>query len=333
MSQVGAGKSSLLSAVIGEMEKEQSSGPGSAVTLRGRVAYVPQVAFIKNATLRDNITFGLPFERERYDRVLEACALLPDLEVLEAGDRTEIGEKGINLSGGQRQRVSLARAVYSGRDVFLLDDPLASVDAHVGRHIFSQVLDSDTGMLRGKTRLLVTHSMTYLPAMDRILVMKEGRVLHSCTYEEMKGLDRDSEAWHFIQKYCLTKEEEEESSSENEGEGTTKIQDGSKKLNGNANVVSGGGDSNGLVSNGGRRSGPDDPVGRSTLTTAERMETKSVKKTVYFYYLRAMGAVLFSALFFHVASQALSVGSNIWLARWANSARNGTSSSRNTFDT
>ncbi len=148
------------------MEKD----PRGSVLLRGRVAVVPQVPFIRNATLRDNVLFGSEFDQEKYDRVLEACALLPDLELLGAGDLTEIGEKGINLSGGQRQRVSLARAVYSGRDVFLLDDPLAAVDAHVGRHIFSRVIDSETGMLRGTTRLLVTHSMAFLPNMDQIIV-------------------------------------------------------------------------------------------------------------------------------------------------------------------
>lgn len=101
------------------------------VNVDGKVAFVPQQAWIQNATLLDNIVFGRPFNKELYNKVLEACALTPDIAMLPGGDQTEIGEKGINLSGGQKQRVSLARAVYSGADVFLLDDPLSAVDAHV----------------------------------------------------------------------------------------------------------------------------------------------------------------------------------------------------------
>ncbi|XP_070617590.1 multidrug resistance-associated protein 1-like [Erythrolamprus reginae] len=117
--QVGCGKSSLLSALLGEMEKQEGH-----VSLRGSVAFVPQQAWIQNATLRENILFGRQLDGRLYRRVVEACALLPDLELLPSGDQTEIGEKGVNLSGGQKQRVSLARAVYADTDIYLLDDPL-----------------------------------------------------------------------------------------------------------------------------------------------------------------------------------------------------------------
>ncbi|KAJ8413727.1 hypothetical protein AAFF_G00082340 [Aldrovandia affinis] len=148
---VGCGKSSLLSAMLGEMEKLEGE-----ICIRGSVAYVPQQAWIQNATLRDNILFGNPYNEQKYRCVLENCALMPDLEVLPGGDQTEIGEKGINLSGGQRQRVSLARALYSEADVFLLDDPLSAVDAHVAKHIFDKVIgpggppreDTDPGYTR-----------------------------------------------------------------------------------------------------------------------------------------------------------------------------------------
>ncbi|ETN80648.1 hypothetical protein NECAME_17988, partial [Necator americanus] len=106
------------------------------VGMRGKVAYVPQLPWIQNMTLRDNILFGKPLNRSRYNQVLAACALKPDLKMLTNGDLTEIGEKGINLSGGQKARISLARAVYQDLDVYLLDDPLSAVDAHVGRHIY-----------------------------------------------------------------------------------------------------------------------------------------------------------------------------------------------------
>ena len=115
---------------------------------------------MQNATLKDNILFGEPFDKKWYEQVIEACALRTDLEMLPGGDQTEIGEKGINLSGGQKQRVSLGRAVYSDADVYLLDDPLSAVDAHVGKHIFDNVI-GPKGKLRNKTRVLVTHSITF----------------------------------------------------------------------------------------------------------------------------------------------------------------------------
>ncbi|CAI8020809.1 Multidrug resistance-associated protein 1 [Geodia barretti] len=124
---VGAGKSSLIQAILGEMEKV-----GGTVEVKGRVAYVPQQAWIQNATVRENIEFGQAHNEAFYKRTLEDCALEQDLEILPGGDMTEIGEKGINLSGGQKQRVSLARAVYQEADVYLLDDPLSAVDSHVG---------------------------------------------------------------------------------------------------------------------------------------------------------------------------------------------------------
>ncbi|KAK2533376.1 Abcc1 [Columba guinea] len=142
--QVGCGKSSLLSALLGEMDKKEGY-----VAVKGSVAYVPQQAWVQNATLEDNIIFGREMNESRYKRVIEACALLPDIEILPTGDKTEIGEKGVNLSGGQKQRVSLARAVYCNADVYLFDDPLSAVDAHVGKHIFEKVI-GPKGILKNK---------------------------------------------------------------------------------------------------------------------------------------------------------------------------------------
>jgi ABC-type multidrug transport system fused ATPase/permease subunit len=138
---VGCGKSSVLSAFLGEMARE-----GGRAIINGSLAYASQQAWIQNASLKDNILFGTPYNAQRYQRVLAACQLLPDLDILPNGDETEIGEKGINLSGGQKQRVSLARAVYAEKDVYLLDDVLSAVDVHVGRSIFDQVL---RGLLKG----------------------------------------------------------------------------------------------------------------------------------------------------------------------------------------
>ncbi len=141
-----------------------------------------------NASLRENITFGKPFDRARYDEVVRACQLRPDIAMLPAGDETEIGEKGINLSGGQKQRVSLARAVYQDADIYVLDDPLSAVDAHVGKDIFQQCV---CGALREKTRILVTHQLQYLNVAEKIIVMKAGRVAEVGSYIELMeaGLD------------------------------------------------------------------------------------------------------------------------------------------------
>lgn len=154
------------------------------VNTYGSVAYVSQQAWIQNATLKDNILFGQPLNTELYEKVIEACALKPDLEILPGGDMTEIGEKGINLSGGQKQRVSLARAVYANADIYFLDDPLSAVDSHVGKHIFDKVI-GPKGLLKNKTKLLVTHGITYLPQTEQILVMKDGQVSESGTYREL----------------------------------------------------------------------------------------------------------------------------------------------------
>lgn len=173
---VGSGKTSLISALLGEMEKLEGR-----VNVDGRVAYVSQQAWIQNATLQDNILFGRPLDKKLYDKVVNACALTQDLAMLPGGDQTEIGEKGINLSGGQKQRVSLARAVYSQADIYLLDDPLSSVDSHVGKHIFDNVF-GENGLLEGKTRLLVTHAIVYLPKVDEIYVMIDGEITESGSY-------------------------------------------------------------------------------------------------------------------------------------------------------
>uniref|UniRef100_A0A3B3ZRN1 Uncharacterized protein n=1 Tax=Periophthalmus magnuspinnatus TaxID=409849 RepID=A0A3B3ZRN1_9GOBI len=205
---VGCGKSSLISALLGEMEKLEGE-----VSVRGSVAYVPQQAWIQNATLRDNILFGRPFQEPKYRCVLEACALTPDLEVLPGGDMTEIGEKGINLSGGQRQRVSLARALYSDADVYLLDDPLSAVDAHVAKHIFDHLIGPE-GVLKGKTRILVTHGISFLPQVDNIMVMVEGGVSEMGSYQEL--LKQNGAFAEFLRNYSLEDIIEEEDLIEEE---------------------------------------------------------------------------------------------------------------------
>lgn len=182
---VGCGKSSLISALLGEMDKSRGT-----VNTDGTIAYVAQQAWIQNSTLQDNILFGKPMKKDFYDKVIEACALKPDIAMLPGGDQTEIGEKGINLSGGQKQRISFARAVYANADIYFLDDPLSAVDSHVGKHIFDNVI-GPKGLLVGKTRLLVTHGVAFLPQIDNIFVMSNGEITESGNYKSLlaqKGL-------------------------------------------------------------------------------------------------------------------------------------------------
>uniref|UniRef100_A0A672RNK1 ATP-binding cassette, sub-family C (CFTR/MRP), member 5 n=1 Tax=Sinocyclocheilus grahami TaxID=75366 RepID=A0A672RNK1_SINGR len=161
---VGSGKTSLISAILGQVKGN--------VAVNGDFAYVAQQAWILNASFRDNILFGKEMEEERYQAILSACCLRPDLAILPNADLTEIGERGANLSGGQRQRISLARALYSNRGIYILDDPLSALDAHVGNHIFNNAIRKH---LRGKTVIFVTHQLQYLRTRRQDLSKKKKR--------------------------------------------------------------------------------------------------------------------------------------------------------------
>ncbi|XP_037000716.2 ATP-binding cassette sub-family C member 12 isoform X2 [Artibeus jamaicensis] len=174
---VGSGKSSLISALLGQMQLQRG-----VVAVSGTLAYVSQQAWIFHGSVRENILFGAEYNHQRYQHTVRVCALQQDLSDLPYGDLTEIGERGLNLSGGQRQRVSLARAVYSDRDVYLLDDPLSAVDAHVGQHIFEQCIKK---MLRGKTVVLVTHQLQFLESCDEVVLLEDGEIREKGTHEEL----------------------------------------------------------------------------------------------------------------------------------------------------
>uniref|UniRef100_A0A668AYE5 Multidrug resistance-associated protein 4 n=1 Tax=Myripristis murdjan TaxID=586833 RepID=A0A668AYE5_9TELE len=191
---VGAGKSSLLSTILGELSQEKG-----VVKVKGELTYTSQQPWILPGTIRSNILFGKEFNPQKYDRVLRACALKRDMDLLPDGDLAVIGDRGANLSGGQKARVSLARAVYQDADIYLLDDPLSAVDAEVGRHLFEECI---CGLLKEKPRILVTHQLQYLKAADQIVVLKEGQMVALGTYSELQssGVDFTS----------LLKEEEEQ---------------------------------------------------------------------------------------------------------------------------
>ncbi|KAE8913580.1 Multidrug resistance-associated protein 1 [Phytophthora fragariae] len=178
---VGAGKSTLLSGILGDARCSRGE-----VHLRGSVAYVSQQPFIQNATVRENICFGLPFDEAKYAEALRVSSMQKDLAVLPGGDMTEIGEKGINLSGGQRTRVALARAVYQDADIYLLDDILSAVDSHVGHDIFKECIKK---CLKDKLVVLVTHGLTFLGECDKIVVLENGMIVEDGSYEDLMEKD------------------------------------------------------------------------------------------------------------------------------------------------
>ncbi|XP_069356357.1 multidrug resistance-associated protein 1 isoform X3 [Maniola hyperantus] len=318
---VGSGKSSLLSALLGEMNKISGR-----VNTTGSVAYVSQQAWIQNATLQDNIIFGKPLEQSRYNNVINVCALKPDFEVLPGGDQTEIGEKGINLSGGQKQRVSLARAVYFDAENYFLDDPLSAVDSHVGKHIFDKVIGPN-GLLKDKTRMWVTHNVSYLAQTDHILVLRDGEVSEEGTYQQLlekKGAFAEFLIHHLSDIERTSPEELDEIKQELESKLGSEFQNKLQRARSLSESASeseqpAAGDRSGSV----KRRTPDaattnDLKEKNKLIDAEKMETGSVKWSVYKHYLTSVGvtASLVTVLM-NLVLQLFQVGSNFWLAKWS----------------
>ncbi|EAW96454.1 ATP-binding cassette, sub-family C (CFTR/MRP), member 9, isoform CRA_c [Homo sapiens] len=198
--QVGCGKSSLLLAILGEMQTlegkvhwsnvNESEPSFEATRSRNRysVAYAAQKPWLLNATVEENITFGSPFNKQRYKAVTDACSLQPDIDLLPFGDQTEIGERGINLSGGQRQRICVARALYQNTNIVFLDDPFSALDIHLSDHLMQE------GILKflqddKRTLVLVTHKLQYLTHADWIIAMKDGSVLREGTLKDIQTKD------------------------------------------------------------------------------------------------------------------------------------------------
>ena len=288
---VGSGKSSLLSALLGDMGKLQGD-----IQVIDNLAYVPQEAWIQNMSVRDNILFTKPFEAQKYKEVLSACALGPDLKLLPSGDKTEIGENGINLSGGQKQRISLARAAYAESDIYLLDDPLSAVDAHVGKHIFERVISNEKGLLRHTTRVLVTNSVQFLSQVDQIIVMKNGKVVEGAALSEEVLLKEGDQASSLNEK---SKEGIEAEPIDDY------VDDDTSESVGGASVAS----------------------GQGQLIERETTMVGRVKFSVYKSYWRKMGVMLFflcTCLF--ATEMGFNTGSNYWLSVWADA--NGKSGTR-----
>ncbi|XP_077967983.1 ATP-binding cassette sub-family C member 10-like [Styela clava] len=180
---VGSGKSSLLSAILAEMKKE--NGKLYVDCVNEGFAIVHQEPWIQHASIRNNILWGRPYNAHHYQSVVDACALTEDLQIFPDRDLTEVGENGVTLSGGQKARVALARAMYQDKSLYLLDDPISAVDQHVASYLYDRCI---MGELVGKTRILCTHHTRYLRHADKIIVMKNGRINQIGTPDEILQL-------------------------------------------------------------------------------------------------------------------------------------------------
>ncbi|KAF8753349.1 Multidrug resistance-associated ABC transporter [Rhizoctonia solani] len=279
--RIGSGKSSLLQAITGEMRRVVGN-----VVLGGTTAYAPQQAWIQNMTLRQNVTFGRPDIPNQFNQVVDACALMPDIEMLHDRERTEIGERGVNLSGGQKARINLARVAYFGPDIALLDDPLSAVDSHVSKHILENCLLS--GPLADKTRILVTHQLHVLPYVDEVILMDNGCIVERGKYSDL--VSAGGQFSRLVAEYGVA--EQTENPKENEDTNATMTPKGEKT-----------------------READSFPV---KLMQDEERVTGAVSWSAYVSYIRAAGGLHwmpFLALLLSLA-QATSVLSMLFLGFW-----------------
>ncbi|GAA5961345.1 hypothetical protein JCM3765_004381 [Sporobolomyces pararoseus] len=280
---VGSGKSSLLQGLVGEMRRTEGD-----VTFGGQIGFCAQQAWILNATIRDNILFGRPLNEKRYWDCVRASALLADFDQLPSGDLTEVGEKGVILSGGQKQRISIARTLYFDADVVLLDDPLSAVDAHVGAHLFNEAI---LGILKEKTRILVTNALHILPHADTVIVVEEGRVVEQGHFNELM------ETGHKFSSFAKQ-------------HGMRQGQDSSKEAKGQVEVAA-------LVKK--EKTGGKAEIGKAgkPLQQKEDQATGSISMRVWREYGKAANGhvtipLMFLALFLMGASQVLSNFALVW---------------------
>ncbi|XP_030828521.1 ATP-binding cassette sub-family C member 8 [Strongylocentrotus purpuratus] len=296
---VGSGKSSLLQAMMGEMTTLRG---GAFVQNGSSIAYGPQKAWLMNASLKDNIMFGASSDHGKYQKVIEACALGPDIAMLPGGDHTEIGEKGINLSGGQKQRVSVARTMYSDRDIVILDDPLSALDMHVGAHLF------ENGILKilkkqKRTIILVTHQLQYLPEAEKIIVMQNGRIALQGDPEDVAKADPSLCAdW---QRALQVFSESEAEMSGAESEALLEERRALKKQISQLDTKS-------------RASSEASESEKGRLIVTEDQEKGSVSYKVYLSYFKSMNYILAALIIVTVILRAaVQISTNFWLAEWS----------------
>ena len=294
--EVGSGKSSLLQAILNNLIPTTQN---YKLILNGSVSYVSQIPWIQNATVKDNILFYQPLDIERYNKVIELCELKPDLEVLVGGDLTEIGEKGINLSGGQKARISLARALYANKDIYIFDDPISALDAHVGMNIMNNCIIS---YLKGKTRILVTHALQYVSYADRIIYMKEGQIEWEGTYQDIKKQEFFNSFYERMKTLNRKNSKELEEDISQQQQHSNNKNKSSKGSNSNSSGLSNA--NNGVV---------------KRITCDEDKEEGNVSLEVYKEYIQYIGGWLIIILFLILLSvmQGFKGASDIWLGYWS----------------
>ncbi|XP_030620675.1 multidrug resistance-associated protein 9 isoform X2 [Chanos chanos] len=305
---VGSGKTSLISSILEQMHLLNGS-----VSVDGSFAYVSQQAWIFHGTVQDNILMGEPFDQARYNRAIHACNLKPDLAIFPFGDKTEIGERGLNLSGGQKQRISLARAVYSNKDIYLLDDPLSAVDAHVGKHIFEECIKKE---LKGKSIILVTHQLQYLEFCDEVLLLENGEITEAGTHKDlMKAKDRYAQ---LINNYQL-----EQPNDQNQDQAASEVKKGpTEQKEKNQDNIKMNGIDNQAFDMSDEKTGSDDlpkeKESRNQLVTQEVSQEGSVTWRTYHQYCKAAGGyfLLSLVMLIFVLMVGSTAFSNWWLSYW-----------------
>ncbi|MCO5609705.1 hypothetical protein L7F22_063937 [Adiantum nelumboides] len=290
----GQGKTSLVSAILGELPPIADT----ECVLRGTVAYVPQVSWIFNATVRDNILFGSAYDPQRYNRAINVSALDVDLKLLPGGDLTEIGERGVNLSGGQKQRVSIARAVYANADVYIFDDPLSALDAHVARQVFETCVHDE---LRQKTRVLVTNQLHFLSQVDEIIVVHEGRIKEHGSYEDLM---ESGVLFKQLMEKAGKMEEGTEASTMNKVDEVGVLDGSMPKEDGTASKD------------------PSKKEEKSILIKQEERETGVISWKVLSRYKSALGGfwVVFVLFGTYIMVEVFRVSSSTWLSYWTETA-------------
>jgi ABC-type bacteriocin/lantibiotic exporter with double-glycine peptidase domain len=294
--KTGSGKSLLLAAILGEVDKlsgtinvpsappiherfDHKATKGNWV-IDSSLAFVAQIPWIENATIKDNILFGLPFDSGRYQKVLECCALAKDLEILPDGELTDIGANGINLSGGQRWRMSFARALYSRAGILVLDDIFSAVDTHVGRQLFEDALTGELGV--GRTRILVTHHVGLcLPKTKYTVLLAEGTVMHAGMVEDLKRSGSLDE----ILKLEQNEQNDHETDVEDEANDENALGAGLSKVMSRRSVASARIDEGGL-----------DTKGKEVpkkFTEDEQRDTGTIKLAIYKQYFAESGGLVF----------------------------------------
>ena len=285
--EVGSGKSSLIQAILNNMIIQNSNN--TKIIVNGKISYVGQEAWIQNNTVQNNILFYQPYNAEKYQKILNLCELNQDLNSLSGGDLTEIGEKGVNLSGGQKARISLARAMYCDNDIYIMDDPISALDAHVGKNIMHNCI---IGYLKGKTRILATHALQYTSFADRIYYMEKGEIKWEGTYQELVEQKFYSE---FAEKIKSKIKEEKESEKD-----TNLTNDKTKKIFQNKEISL----NKGTI---------------QRITKDEGKEVGKINKKVFISYFSYIGGMNFClALLFTLLSwQGLRIMSDLWLGYWS----------------